>query len=84
VLDISIFLPDNNHILHFGLTVKQTGKLGATPTKYVVLTVCMCCFTFTTGVFSAGADLKERAGMTQAETIEFVGQLRRTFTEVQV
>ncbi|KAJ9533470.1 hypothetical protein QJQ45_026535 [Haematococcus lacustris] len=34
------------------------------------------------GVFSAGADLKERAGMTQAETKEFVNRLRRVFNEV--
>ncbi len=36
------------------------------------------------GVFCAGADLKERAKMTQAETLEFVGLLRRTMSEVQV
>lgn len=35
------------------------------------------------GVFSSGADLKERATMTQAETIEFVGRLRRAMSEVQ-
>lgn len=34
------------------------------------------------GTFSAGADLKERATMTQAETAEFVSSLRRTFTEL--
>ncbi|KAJ9532783.1 hypothetical protein QJQ45_010910 [Haematococcus lacustris] len=34
------------------------------------------------GVFSAGADLKERASMTQAETKEFVNRLRRVFDEV--
>eukprot|EP00879_Flechtneria_rotunda_P020179 GHRR01021220.1.p1 GENE.GHRR01021220.1~~GHRR01021220.1.p1 ORF type:complete len:262 (+),score=91.38 GHRR01021220.1:407-1192(+) len=34
------------------------------------------------GTFSAGADLKERATMTQAEAAEFVNTLRRTFTEM--
>jgi len=35
------------------------------------------------GVFCAGADLKERARMTQHEVSEFVSALRRTFCELQ-
>lgn len=34
-------------------------------------------------VFSSGADLKERATMTQQETAEFVTSLRRTFLELE-
>lgn len=34
------------------------------------------------GVFSAGADLKERAGMTQQEAWECVSLLRRTFSDL--
>jgi methylglutaconyl-CoA hydratase len=34
------------------------------------------------GVFCAGADLKERAAMTQRETVEFVCLLRRTFADL--
>ncbi|KAF6266489.1 ClpP/crotonase-like domain-containing protein [Scenedesmus sp. NREL 46B-D3] len=34
------------------------------------------------GTFCAGADLKERATMTQAETAEFVGSLRRSFSDL--
>eukprot|EP00775_Hariotina_reticulata_P003240 gene3240-3517_t len=34
------------------------------------------------GTFCAGADLKERATMTQAEAAEFVSSLRRTFTDL--
>jgi methylglutaconyl-CoA hydratase len=34
------------------------------------------------GVFCAGADLKERAAMTQRETIEFVCSLRRTLSDL--
>ncbi len=36
------------------------------------------------GVFCAGADLKERAGMTQQETHEFVSLLRGTFKQLEV
>lgn len=35
------------------------------------------------GVFCAGADLKERAGMTQAEASAFVQSLRTAFTELE-
>jgi methylglutaconyl-CoA hydratase len=35
------------------------------------------------GVFCAGADLKERAGMSSAETDAFVQSLRATFTELE-
>jgi len=35
------------------------------------------------GVFCAGADLKERAGMSQAETAVFVHGLQSTFTELE-
>ncbi|KXZ44325.1 hypothetical protein GPECTOR_69g418 [Gonium pectorale] len=35
------------------------------------------------GVFCSGADLKERATMTQSEASEFVSRIRRTFTELQ-
>lgn len=35
------------------------------------------------GVFCAGADLKERAGMTQEEATAFVMQLRATFTALE-
>jgi methylglutaconyl-CoA hydratase len=35
------------------------------------------------GVFCAGADLKERAGMSQAETEAFVETLRRAFTDLE-
>lgn len=35
------------------------------------------------GAFCAGADLKERAQMTQAETAAFVHELRTTFTELE-
>lgn len=35
------------------------------------------------GVFCAGADLKERAGMSQAETAAFVHGLRSAFTELE-
>jgi len=35
------------------------------------------------GIFCAGADLKERAAMTQAETAEFVSSLRTTMTRIQ-
>lgn len=34
------------------------------------------------GVFCSGADLKERASMTQRETVEFVCLLRRTFSDL--
>lgn len=34
------------------------------------------------GVFCAGADLKERAGMTQAEAATFVGELREAFAHL--
>lgn len=34
------------------------------------------------GVFSAGADLKERTRLTQAEVVEFVRSLRETFQKV--
>ncbi len=36
------------------------------------------------GVFCSGADLKERAGMTQAETVEFVTSLRRALCDLEV
>ena len=36
------------------------------------------------GVFCAGADLKERAGMTQEEAIAFVKKLRATFTALEI
>ncbi len=36
------------------------------------------------GIFCAGADLKERAAMTQSEAAEFVTRIRRTFSELQV
>ena len=35
------------------------------------------------GVFCAGADLKERAGMTQVEASDFVKKLRTTFTALE-
>ncbi|WP_243304502.1 enoyl-CoA hydratase-related protein [Geothrix oryzisoli] len=35
------------------------------------------------GVFCAGADLKERAGMSQGETVTFVHGLRGAFTELE-
>lgn len=35
------------------------------------------------GVFCAGADLKERANMSQQEASEFVNKLRSTFTSIQ-
>eukprot|EP01027_Heterolobosea_sp_BB2_P000868 GEZU01001295.1.p1 GENE.GEZU01001295.1~~GEZU01001295.1.p1 ORF type:complete len:311 (+),score=96.92 GEZU01001295.1:76-1008(+) len=35
------------------------------------------------GVFSAGADLKERATMSKQETAEFVYNLRKAFTEIE-
>lgn len=44
----------------------------------------MCARSTVPGVFSAGADLKERATMTLRETREFVGLLRRTFNAVEV
>lgn len=46
-------------------------------------TRCLVIRSLVPGCFSAGADLKERAGMTQAETAQFVGALRRTFCEVE-
>jgi len=36
------------------------------------------------GVSCAGADLKERATMTQIETEQFVDSLRKLFTEIEV
>jgi len=45
-------------------------------------TRCVVVRSSVVGVFSSGADLKERATMTQRETVEFVCLLRRTFDEL--
>eukprot|EP00198_Chlamydomonas_reinhardtii_P012449 XP_001701786.1 predicted protein [Chlamydomonas reinhardtii] len=46
-------------------------------------TRCVLVRSVVSGVFCAGADLKERAGMTQSEAAEFVSRIRRTFSELQ-
>ncbi|KAG2435095.1 hypothetical protein HXX76_007182 [Chlamydomonas incerta] len=46
-------------------------------------TRCVLVRSVVPGVFCAGADLKERAGMTQSEAAEFVSRIRRTFSELQ-
>mmetsp|Transcript_23764 Transcript_23764/g.65343 ORF Transcript_23764/g.65343 Transcript_23764/m.65343 type:complete len:328 (-) Transcript_23764:258-1241(-) len=46
-------------------------------------TSCVVIRSTVPGVFSSGADLKERATMTHTETLEFVGTLRRTFGQIQ-
>ncbi|KAG2501003.1 hypothetical protein HYH03_000824 [Edaphochlamys debaryana] len=46
-------------------------------------TRCVLVRSAVAGVFCSGADLKERAGMTQSEAAEFVSRIRRTFTELQ-
>jgi methylglutaconyl-CoA hydratase len=45
-------------------------------------TRCLVVRSSVPGVFCAGADLKERAGMTQRETVEFVSLLRRTLADL--
>lgn len=47
-------------------------------------TRCLVVRSTVDGVFCAGADLKERAGMTQQETHEFVSALRATFKQLEV
>ncbi|EFJ52284.1 hypothetical protein VOLCADRAFT_32282, partial [Volvox carteri f. nagariensis] len=46
-------------------------------------TRCVLVRSVVPGVFCAGADLKERATMSQSEAAEFVSRIRRTFTELQ-
>jgi len=46
-------------------------------------TRCLLIRSTVPGCFSAGADLKERARMTQAEASEFVTSLRRTFADFE-
>ncbi|CAL5220656.1 g2701 [Coccomyxa viridis] len=46
-------------------------------------TRCLILRSSVPNAFCAGADLKERAGMTQQETSEFVSELRQAFSSVQ-
>lgn len=46
-------------------------------------TRCLIFRSLVPGAFCVGADLKERAAMTQHEAAEFVSLLRRTFTEIE-
>ncbi|GFR40227.1 hypothetical protein Agub_g795 [Astrephomene gubernaculifera] len=46
-------------------------------------TRCVIVRSVVPGVFCSGADLKERATMSQSEAAEFVSRIRRTFTELQ-
>lgn len=56
--------------------VKEKGSERLGPTRALIITSDV------TGVFSAGADLKERAQMTQEQTKDFLKQIRSTFTQL--
>lgn len=56
--------------------VKEKGSEKLGPTRALIITSDVA------GVFSAGADLKERAQMTQEQTKIFLKQIRSTFTQL--
>lgn len=56
--------------------VKEKGSERLGPTRALIITSDVA------GVFSAGADLKERAQMTQEQTKSFLKQIRSTFTQL--
>lgn len=56
--------------------VKEKGSERLGPTRALIITSDVA------GVFSAGADLKERAQMTQTQTKDFLKQIRSTFTQL--
>lgn len=56
------------------LEEESSERLG--PTRALIITSDVA------GVFSAGADLKERAQMTQPQTKDFLNQIRSTFTQL--
>lgn len=56
--------------------VKEKGSERLGPTRALIITSDVA------GVFSAGADLKERAQMTQEQTKDFLKQIRSTFTQL--
>lgn len=56
--------------------IKEKGSERLGPTRALIITSDVA------GVFSAGADLKERAQMTKTETKDFLKQIRSTFTQL--